>query len=77
MRSPENCELTLKLANGDAFNPIRIPKTNKLSMKSFVNIYYSSSPPLADVIRDSEVLRTAVRVGLVKPLVHITRRFVG
>jgi hypothetical protein len=34
MRTPENCELTLKLANGDAINPIWISKTNKLSMKS-------------------------------------------
>lgn len=45
--------------------------------RTFVNIYYNMSPPLADVIRENEGLRTAVRAGFVKPLVHITRRFVG
>jgi PKD repeat protein len=44
--------------------------------RTFVKIYYTTSPPLADVIRDNEGLRTAVREGLVKPLVHITRMFV-
>ena len=44
--------------------------------RTFVKIYYSSSPPLADVIRENEGLRTAVREGLVKPLVAITRRVV-
>ena len=44
--------------------------------RAFVNIYYSSSPPLADLIRGNAGLRTAVRDGLVKPLVDITRRFV-
>jgi len=34
-------------------------------------------PPLADVIRENAGLRTAVREGLVKPLVRVTRRFVG
>ena len=43
---------------------------------AFVNIYYSSSPPLADLIRANAGLRTAVREGLVKPLVDITRRVV-
>jgi len=45
--------------------------------RTFVKIYYNTSPPLANVIRENEGLRTAVRDGLVKPLVHITRRFVG
>jgi hypothetical protein len=45
--------------------------------RAFVNMYYSSSPPLADLIRCNEGLRTAVRAGFVKPVVHITRRFVG
>jgi chitodextrinase len=45
--------------------------------RTFVNIYYDTSPPLADVIRDNEGLRTAVRAGFVEPLVHITRMFVG
>ena len=45
--------------------------------RTFVKIYYNTSPPLADVIRENEGLRTAVRGGLVKPLVHITRMFVG
>lgn len=45
--------------------------------RAFVNIYYNTSPPLADVIGENEGLRTAVREGFVKPLVHITGRFVG
>jgi len=45
--------------------------------RAFVKIYYSTSPPLADVIRENEGLRTAVRAGLVKPLVHIAGMFVG
>jgi parallel beta-helix repeat protein len=44
--------------------------------RTFVKIYYSTSPPLAEVMRDNEGLRTAVRDGLVKPLVHITGMFV-
>ena len=44
--------------------------------RTFVKIYYSSSPPLADLIRGNAGLRTAVREGLVKPLVAITRRVV-
>jgi len=47
-----------------------------LAGRAFVNICYSSSPPLADLIRGNAGLRTAVRDGLVKPLVDITRRFV-
>ena len=45
--------------------------------RAFVKPCYTLSPPLADVIRDKEGLRTAVREGLVKPLVHITRMVVG
>lgn len=45
--------------------------------RTFVPIYYNTSPPLADVIRDNEGLRTTVRAGFVKPLVYITRMFVG
>ena len=45
--------------------------------RAFVKIYYNMSPPIADVIRDNAGLRTAVREGLVKPLVHITRMAVG
>jgi len=40
--------------------------------RAFVKIYYTASPPLADVIRENEWLRTAVRDGLVKPVVQIT-----
>jgi hypothetical protein len=45
--------------------------------REFVGIYYTTSPPIADVIRENEGLRTIVREGLVKPLVYITRKFVG
>jgi PKD repeat protein len=45
--------------------------------RTFVKIYYDTSPPLADVIRDNDGLRTAVREGFVEPLVHIARMFVG
>jgi hypothetical protein len=44
--------------------------------RAVVKIYYSTSPPLADMIRDNEGLRTAVREGLVKPLVYLTRMVV-
>jgi hypothetical protein len=45
--------------------------------RAMVEIYYTLSPPIADVIRENECLGTAVRAGFVKPLVHITRTFVG
>ncbi len=44
--------------------------------KVFVKIYYTTSPPVADVIRENEGLQTVVREGLVKPLVYISRLFV-
>ena len=50
--------------------------TNPLG-RTFVEIYYSTSPPIADVIRENEGLRTIVREGLVKPLVYVSRVFVG
>ena len=40
---------------------------------AFVEIYYTASPPIADVIRENEGLRTIAREGLVKPLVYILR----
>ena len=48
--------------------------TNPLG-RAFVEIYYAASPPLADVIRANEGLRTIVREGLVKPLVYVSRVF--
>ncbi|NQE53019.1 Cell surface glycoprotein [ANME-1 cluster archaeon GoMg3.2] len=44
--------------------------------QAMVKIYYTTSPPIADRIRANEGLRTAVRDGLVKPLVEVTRRLV-
>jgi len=37
----------------------------------FVSFYYNTSPPIADFISQNEVLRTAVRVGFVDPIVKI------
>ncbi len=37
----------------------------------FVSFYYTTSPPIADFISQHEVLRTAVRVGFVDPIVKI------
>ena len=45
--------------------------------RTFVEIYYTTSPPIADVIRENKGLRTIVREGFVKPLVYISRLFVG
>ena len=50
--------------------------TNTLG-KAFVKMYYTMSPPIANVIRGNEDLGIAVREGFVKPLVHITRTFMG
>jgi hypothetical protein len=46
--------------------------TNQIG-RVFTDIYYTTSPPIADRIRDNEGLRTIVRKGLVEPLVYILR----
>jgi hypothetical protein len=46
--------------------------TNQMG-RAFTELYYSTSPPIADRIRDNEGLRTIVRKGLVEPLVYILR----
>lgn len=46
--------------------------TNSIG-RLFVRTYYATSPPIADIIRENEGLRIAVRDGLVKPLVAISR----
>ena len=45
--------------------------------RAFVKMYYTTSPPVADVISENEYLRMIVREGLVKHLVYISRLFVG
>jgi len=37
----------------------------------FISLYYKTSPPIADFISQHEVIRTAVRVGFVDPIVKI------
>jgi hypothetical protein len=37
----------------------------------FVSLYYKISPPVADFVSQHEILRTAVRVGFVDPIVKI------
>nr|QNO41624.1 hypothetical protein AJMLGAKO_00001 [Methanosarcinales archaeon ANME-2c ERB4] len=44
--------------------------------QAMVKLYYTTSPPVADVIRANEGLRITVRDGLVKPLVEVTRLLV-
>jgi len=43
---------------------------NRLGAK-FVSFYYKTSPPVADLISQNEVLRTVVRMGCVDPIVKI------
>jgi len=43
---------------------------NSLGAK-FVSLYYKTSPPIANLISQHEVLRTAVRVGFVDPIVAV------
>jgi pectin methylesterase-like acyl-CoA thioesterase len=43
---------------------------NSLGVR-FVSLYYKTSPPIAKLISHHEVLRTAVRVGFVDPIVKI------
>jgi alpha-tubulin suppressor-like RCC1 family protein len=49
-------------------NKILLP--NSLGAK-FVSLYYKVSPPIANFISQYEVLRTAVRVGFVDPIVKV------
>ena len=46
--------------------------TNQIG-RALTELYYSTSPPIADLIRDNEGLRTIVRKGLVEPLVYLLR----
>jgi hypothetical protein len=48
----------------------RVLLPNSLGAR-FVSLYYKTSPPIADFISQHEVLRTAVRVGFVDPIVAI------
>ena len=45
--------------------------------RTFVKIYYSTSPPIADLIRENDGLRLIVREGVVKTSVYVARRFVN
>jgi hypothetical protein len=44
--------------------------SNSLGVR-FVSLYYKTSPPIAKIISQHEVLRTVVRVGFVDPIVKI------
>ncbi len=43
--------------------------------RMFVKVYYTTSPPIAEVISEHEWLRTVVREGIVEPLVCVVRVF--
>ena len=45
--------------------------------RTCVKLYYSLSPPIADLIRGNEGLMAVTREGLVKPLVYSSRMFLG
>jgi hypothetical protein len=45
--------------------------------RTFVKIYYSTSPPIADLVRENDGLRLTVREGVVKTSVYVARRFVN
>jgi hypothetical protein len=49
--------------------------TNAVGEK-FVALYYKTSPPIADFIREKDLIRAAVRAGL-RPLVFVSRFAVG
>ncbi|MFQ5826374.1 MAG: PKD domain-containing protein, partial [Dehalococcoidia bacterium] len=43
--------------------------------KAFINVYYSTSPPIASALAENEGLRTATRSLLVVPLTYLARAF--
>jgi hypothetical protein len=45
--------------------------------RTFVKLYYSLSPPIADLIRGNEGRMAVTREALVKPLVYSSRMFFG